>query len=165
VRIRNATLADVDTLAGLRIAMFRDMGPPYEGHLDELDEVQRPWITEGLERGTVSGLIAEQDGRAVGGMQIAWLRVPPSRVDRTGRTAYLYGLRVIPEYRRRGIGLALVERAVGLAREHGAGTVTLQASDQGAAVYAKLGFEPTAEMALLLEDPSSSPVEDNGQRP
>jgi hypothetical protein len=34
--------------------------------------------------------------------------------------------------------------------------ITLQASDDGRAVYAKLGFEPTTEMALVLEDPPGS---------
>ena len=153
MRIRTATQDDVATLAEFRIEMFRDMGTAYEGHLDELDAVQRPWIADGIARGTVTGLIAQEDDRPVGGMQIAWLDVPPSRVDRSGRTAYLYGLRVLPEYRRRGIVLALLHQAIELARERGAGTVTLQASDEGAAVYARLGFEPTTEMALVLADP------------
>jgi ribosomal protein S18 acetylase RimI-like enzyme len=154
MRIRLATLADVETLAELRIEMFRDMGRAYEGHLEELDAVQRPWIAESIARGSVTGLIAEEDDRPVGGMQIAWLDVPPSRVDRTGRTAYLYGLRVLPEYRRRGIAVSLLERAIEIARERGAGIITLQASEEGRAVYAKLGFEPTTEMALVLEGPS-----------
>jgi GNAT superfamily N-acetyltransferase len=161
--IREATPTDAGTLCELRIAMFRDMGPSYEEHLDELEEVQRPWTADGLAGGTVSGLIAEEDGRAVGGIQIAWLQVPPSRVDRSGRTAYLYGLRVLPEYRRRGIALALLERAIELARERGVRIVTLQASDEGRAVYAKLGFEPTTEMVLLLDSRAGEPHEGDDQ--
>jgi GNAT superfamily N-acetyltransferase len=151
VEIRPATHSDLGFLADQRLAMFRDMGERYTGHLDELAAAQTPWMETRFADGSLTGFIAVEDGTPVGGIQIAWMDVPPSRVDRSGRSAYLYGLRVLPEHRRRGIARALLEASIAAAREAGVRMVTLQASDDGRPVYERLGFESTREMALLLD--------------
>ncbi len=152
MNIRRATSRDLGTLAELRIGMFRDMGVQYEPHLDDLDAAMRPWMETAFAEDRLVGLIAEEDGVVVGGLQVAWLVGPPSRVNPSGRTAYLFGLRVLPEYRRRGIARKLLEQAIELARDNGVRMITLQASEQGRLVYERLGFEPTTEMALLLDE-------------
>jgi ribosomal protein S18 acetylase RimI-like enzyme len=149
--IRAATHRDLDFLAEQRLAMFGDMGDRYSGHLDELAAAQKPWMEKHFADGSLAGFIAEEDGVAVGGVQIAFVDVPPSRVDRSGRSAYLFGLRVVPQHRRRGIARALLQAAIGAARDAGVRLVTLQASEDGRPVYERLGFETTREMALLLD--------------
>jgi ribosomal protein S18 acetylase RimI-like enzyme len=151
MEIRPATADDLGFLAEQRLAMFRDMGERFTGHLHELAAAQEPWMASHFADRSLAGFVAEEDGVPVGGVQIAWIDVPPSRVDRSGRSAYLFGLRVVPEYRRRGIARALLEASIAAAREAGVKLVTLQASDDGRPVYERLGFEATREMALLLD--------------
>lgn len=66
------------------------------------------------------------------------------------RIAYVNGVYVYPEYRRRGIARGLMEMTVAWARAHGCLQVRLRASEQGRPLYASLGFRPTSEMQLDL---------------
>ena len=66
------------------------------------------------------------------------------------RYAYVNGVYVYPEYRRRGIARELMNMAIGWSREHGCSYVRLRSSDQGRPLYASLGFKPTSEMQLDL---------------
>ena len=73
----------------------------------------------------------------------------------TGAKAYLDHLVVAPEWRRRGIGRALVLHAVDRAREAGASRIDLTAGEgkqAGRALYEALGFRErdTRNFRLLL---------------
>jgi len=76
-------------------------------------------------------LVAERGGRAVGGVCCASF----------GTTGWIGALGVVPEARRRGVGLALAEAACDRLRERGAQTVLLFATDMGHPLYARMGFE------------------------
>ena len=76
--------------------------------------------------------VYEADGRAVGsatvvafGRELAWIGM----------------VLVLPDYRRRGIARALMERCVAWARERGIACLKLDATDMGRPLYAALGFE------------------------
>jgi predicted N-acetyltransferase YhbS len=56
-------------------------------------------------------------------------------------------LAVIPEYRKLGIGGALVEWGTNLADENGKGAY-VDASEMGAPVYARYGFLPQAPVSI-----------------
>jgi ribosomal protein S18 acetylase RimI-like enzyme len=77
-------------------------------------------------------LVAERDGRAIGGVCCASF----------GRTGWIGALGVLPDARRRGAGEALTRAACARLRERGAATVLLFATDMGRPLYERLGFEP-----------------------
>lgn len=58
-----------------------------------------------------------------------------------GEVAGLYYVATDADYRRRGIATALSAEAIRIARDAGAGIVTLQTSEDGAGVYRALGFQ------------------------
>jgi GNAT superfamily N-acetyltransferase len=60
-----------------------------------------------------------------------------------GGVVGLYGISTLAGYRRRGIGTALVVRPLLDARAAGYRTAVLQASAEGAGVYARVGFRPS----------------------
>src|SRR5690348_8555795 len=70
-------------------------------------------------------LVAERGGRPVGGVCCASF----------GTSGWIGALGVVPEARRRGVGLALAEAACDRLRERGAHTVLLFATDMGHPLY------------------------------
>lgn len=67
-----------------------------------------------------------------------------------GAHAFLLDPTVHPVYRRRGLGLALVRRAVELARASGAEWLHVDYAPGLASFYAAAGFRPTAAALLRL---------------
>ena len=95
--------------------------------------------------------VAERDGRIVGMVTLCILRTL------TGPKAYLDHLVVASDWRRRGIGRALMEHAIEQARVSGASRIDLTANTEkqaGRALYRSLGFQKrdTASFRLNLSD-------------
>jgi GNAT superfamily N-acetyltransferase len=55
-----------------------------------------------------------------------------------------------PDYARQGLATRLSEYLLDWSREHGCGTVALDASDKGRPVYERLGFQPAGEAIELV---------------
>jgi GNAT superfamily N-acetyltransferase len=62
--------------------------------------------------------------------------------------AGLYDVEVLKEFRRRGIGTALVQAALDKARELGFSVAVLGATDLGQGVYARLGFRQVCRLSV-----------------
>ncbi len=84
-------------------------------------------------------LVTELDGVVVGHVQVsrAWVDAAERLVD----ILVLSPLSVLPEMQGRGLGRALVEAAVGVARELGAPLLFLEGDPR---LYQRFGFEPAA---------------------
>lgn len=90
-------------------------------------------------------LVAEVEGKVVGTLQ---LTLTPGLVHRGRTRARLESVHVDPARRSSGIGAAMVEYAVALARGRGAGLVELtsdKAREAAHRFYLRLGFKQTHE--------------------
>jgi ribosomal protein S18 acetylase RimI-like enzyme len=88
--------------------------------------------------GSTTLLVGRLDGRIEGALALALYPIP------TGLRAWIEDVVVSPEARGRGLGQALVERALALARHAGAASVELTSRpERGAAnrLYLRIGFE------------------------
>jgi GNAT superfamily N-acetyltransferase len=96
---------------------------------------ERPWIEPHLSADRATVALAVLDGRPVG-------TACALRSDgRAGPAAYVAGVAVLPEARRRGVGAAMSSWLVERALAAGAQLAHLQPDDDDAArVYARLGF-------------------------
>lgn len=94
-------------------------------------------------------LVADLDG-VVAGFAVVLTRVPFTELDDPeGEYALVSDLVVLPEYRRRGIGSLLLERAGTVARDAGATCLrigVLAANRSARDLYAAAGFEPYLEI-------------------
>lgn len=87
--------------------------------------------------------VAESDGGVVGFVCV-WGRVPPQEVDdEPADAAYVSDLVVLPPWRGRGIGNALLARAEAYAREQGVaslGVGVMDANRDARRLYERLGY-------------------------
>ena len=155
--IRPVTPADLELISWHRARMFQDMGelPP------ELFDSFRAQSLETLWRMFDSkkyfGWVATPENYAekiVAGAGVQIREVPPHPESDThgkidivpGRQAIIQNVYTEQEWRRHGLATLLIKRIIDWTREQGIDSLVLHASDEGRAVYERLGFIQTTEM-------------------
>jgi GNAT superfamily N-acetyltransferase len=159
-QIRLATIADLEVISHHRARMFADMGklpPELVGSFRAQSlEALRGMFAEGKYFGWVATPRNEGE-KIVAGAGVQLRELPPrpqsnskGKIDIvSGRQAVIVNVYTEPDWRRRGLAALLIKRAIEWTREQGIESVVLHASDEGRAVYERLGFIATNEMRLL----------------
>jgi GNAT superfamily N-acetyltransferase len=148
--IREATVEDLETILRHRRRMCEDMGHRDSAVLEAMVADGRGLLRRWLEDGVYRGWLAERGGAVVAGGGIivsAWL---PNAADPQDRRATILNVYTEPAHRRQGLARALMEVMVGWCRAQGFRAVTLDASDDGRALYESMGFRPTPQLRLDL---------------
>lgn len=101
-------------------------------------EPQGCWVAE------VDGVIAGSTTAVCWGKELAWIGM----------------VLVLPEFRRRGIARALMERAMEYCREREVGCVKLDATDMGRPLYEKFGFVEECLIERWRADTLRAPIEE-----
>jgi GNAT superfamily N-acetyltransferase len=133
MQIDVANTEAIDAVVALLGSQFKEHGIALG--LDELSEAVRGLISD-AERGIV---LMAQDPEPVGVAVLAFTWT----LEHGGRVAWLDELFVIPEHRGRGIGRALLRRALDIARENGCRAVDLEVDSghaQAERLYQREGF-------------------------
>lgn len=151
IRVRRATVDDLDLVVELRVALLREYAdhPVYGRLRPDVEHRARPMFQEQLEAKDQVIFLAERHGRAVGIVRCADVRGSPLLLpDRYGYVTSVY---VRPEHRRHGILSALMESIEDWARHRGLKELrlhnsTLSPMAQGA--WDQLGFEINEEVRL-----------------
>ncbi|MGN0691800.1 MAG: GNAT family N-acetyltransferase [Oscillospiraceae bacterium] len=123
--IRKMTISDYEQVYALWLSC-KGMG------LNDLDD-SKEGIERFLKRNPDTCFVSEEEGSIIG-VIIA---------GNDGRRGYIYHTAVIPEYRGRGIGSALAERAVSALKDCGinkAALVVFERNEGGNAFWEKAGF-------------------------
>lgn len=150
LQTRTASPADAALIASHRRAMFAAMGQTPESILDAMKRNCEPWLTRLIVEGKYIGWITEDDNSPIASAGLLVLDWPPHPLDPTGEhRGYLLNVFVEPNYRRRGLAHALVERCLTEAHRRHLGVVTLHSSDVGRPLYESLGFRATSEMLYV----------------
>ena len=150
MRIRVATVDDLDVLVRHRRAMFEAFGEKDAASLARHDVVYRRWARRLMKRGEFAGFIADAKQTVVASGCI-WLqeRQPRPGFD-GGGLPYLLSMFTEPAWRGRGLARRIVQAAIAWSRKKGFKVMTLHASKMGRGVYADLGFERIWEMKKRL---------------
>jgi len=152
-RIRLATPADAETIAWHRARMFHDMGEVPSNLFETFRAKSRDRLHDALARGEYVGWLAtlENDSNIlVGGAGVHLQRTLPHPLSRSvlagGRLGIIVNVFTEPEWRRRGIAEMLLRRIIEWARAERLDRLVLHASEEGRALYERLGFVTSNEM-------------------
>jgi len=154
--VRLAIAADIPILARQRVTMFRDMGKLRAALEEPLERATLAYMTDALPRGEYLAWVAESAGPTpsiVGGAGVQLRSIlPRPREDVTGvelgPEAIVLNVYVEPEWRRRGLGEALMRALLDDLARRSIRRVVLHAAADGRRLYERLGFVPTNEMRL-----------------
>jgi GNAT superfamily N-acetyltransferase len=132
--------------------MWWDMGRRDERALDIMEMAAAEYFSTALSDGTYRGFLAVDAGnKVIGGGGIVISPWPGALGELRPRRAMILNLYVERERRRSGVALTLMKEMISWCRENGFLSVSLHASDEGRALYERLGFKPTNEMRLDLD--------------
>ena len=154
IRIRRATLRNLEVLVHQRRGMWEDIADHTPEEHDRADRVYRAWARQRMKTGKLVGFLAEDGaGRVLGGGCV-WLRENQPRPGWEDREMpYLLSMYTEPEHRGRGVATRIVREVVRWARDEGYRRMTLHASKQGRSLYKRLGWDRTWEMRMRLNEP------------
>jgi ribosomal protein S18 acetylase RimI-like enzyme len=153
-RIRDATEADIPLIASHRAAMFRDMGKLAREDAAGLIRATADYLHAALPRGEYLAWVAESttsEAESIGGagVQLRPILPRPRPSDdgiELGPEALVLNVYVVPEWRRRGVGEALMRSLLNALTERNVRRIVLHASEDGRRLYERLGFVATNEM-------------------
>ena len=150
IRIRMATADDAAVIAGHRVAMFADMGTLPPGAGEPLHAACVAYLRDAIGRDYFGWLACDAEDIVVGGcgLQLRTILPRPSRDGITATEGIILNVYTQRPWRRRGIAERLVRACIDWARGRGIERIVLHASDDGRALYEKLGFRQTNEMRL-----------------
>jgi ribosomal protein S18 acetylase RimI-like enzyme len=150
--VRRATLDDIDDLVRLRLALLREMGALVDADDAPLAEAIRSYLAADLPAGRfIVWVGTSEDGAVIACGGLVFLQKPPSPSNHSGREAYIMNMYTAPEWRGRGLATRLFDALMGDAREASVRLVRLHATEDGRALYERVGFRLVGnEMALRL---------------
>ena len=131
--VRPATEADLDGWTAMRLRLWPEAGP------DELERAPRP-----------TALVAEEEGRLIGFAEASVRSVAEGGPD--GPAAYLEGIWVEPDRRRRGVARALLAGVEAWARAQGLdwlGSDALLDNDDSHAWHGRVGFDEVERLVVF----------------
>jgi GNAT superfamily N-acetyltransferase len=148
-----------ESLRAVRLRALEESPLAFASSLErELAFDELTWRTRCV---TSAQFVARADGGIFG--LAAAFEVRPGDAAAFGRPGWhLLSMWVAPEYRRTGLGRALVERVVGYARDQGATSIALWAADDNLGAirfYESLGFSPTGGRQPMPARPSAGEQE------
>ncbi|WP_025785399.1 GNAT family N-acetyltransferase [Sporosarcina sp. D27] len=148
MHFRKATATDIPTI--IRLLADDELGSARES---TEDYVVNDYVEAFTEMEAQSGnqlILAIDDQKVVGCLQITLI---PGLARRGMKRAQIEGVRVDRHYRSHGVGQALFEQAISIAKSEGAGLVQLTTDKQRADAhrfYERLGFRASHEGMKLL---------------
>jgi GNAT superfamily N-acetyltransferase len=157
-RIRRATAHDADIIAWHRARMFQDMGEVSGHAFETLRANAQARLEDWLERGDYIGWVAspaDKPETIVGGAGVQLQPILPRPLSTLaigeGRQGTIVDVFTEPEWRRRGVAALLLEEIIEWSRKEGLDRLVLHASEEGRALYKRLGFVPSNEMRFVDE--------------
>jgi GNAT superfamily N-acetyltransferase len=133
--------------------MFESMGCDDRAQLDAADAAAAAYFCKAIPAGRFYGWLAvTPEGEAVGSGGVVIDQHIPGPANLSGQIGYIVTVVTLPRYRRQGIARRVMQVILEWLAERGIQRITLHTSDDGRSLYESLGFQPSNEMRMHLED-------------
>jgi len=150
-RFRLAVEQDIPTLIAMRreFTFENTTGGDEAESPTYLDDAQK-FMRDAIEAGRWHVWVAEVDGQIVSHAFVAYVDKVPRPTRERRRIAYLTNVYTRPDFRGRGIGGALIERAQARAAEADVELMMVWPSDESIDFYRRQGFAPSEEPVIWV---------------
>lgn len=166
-KIRFATRGDLEIICEHRARMFSDMGELPAELFESFRAESKDKLHRMFEHSEYIGWLAtpaDEPKKIVAGAGVQIREVSPhpqananGKIDIvSGRQAIIQNVFTEREWRRRGLGTLLMKEIINWSRQTGIDSLVLHASDEGRALYERLGFIATTEMRFRGFDERSN---------
>lgn len=150
IRIRQATINDLELLMQWRMEVLHEVFDiPSEQPMTELKKENSRYYRKELSEGGHIACFAYTGEKIVGCGGMCLYQEMPSPDNPNGRCAYLMNIYALPQFRRRGIGDAVIRWLVSKAKQLGITKIFLETSEKGRPLYKEIGFMDMPDMMKL----------------
>ncbi|WP_199306372.1 GNAT family N-acetyltransferase [Pseudanabaena sp. FACHB-2040] len=147
--IREATQSDEFLIAEHLCHIALELGVSTESiRQDWLDQTVK-FIDRARHELQYKGFIAEINDQVIGSASCQLLELYP-RVSREYQKGYIWGVYVVPSFRRKGVATKLMKKAMAHLKAIGCTKAVLHASHEGKLLYSNLGYTESNEMVFSL---------------
>ena len=146
--IRKITAADIECIVSMRMQMLDETTD--ESMPDGLEDQIRRFVRRHMKDGTCKGVLAEKDGRVIADAVIYIFETMPDEINIMGRTAMLYNVYTVPEYRGQGIMAQMLPVVIQLAKEAGAVELKMTAAPKAIPLYERMGFHVNEDAMKMV---------------
>lgn len=141
IHIRQVTIQDLDLLMQWRMEVLHEVfAIPPEQAVPELETENRRYYQAELTRGGHVACFAYMGEEIVGCGGMCLYSEMPSPDNPNGKCAYLMNIYARPQFRRHGVGDAVVCWLIGQAEQRGISKIYLETSEDGRPLYREIGF-------------------------
>ena len=152
--LRRANLNDLGKLIDLHVEFLKEhQNPPTVMEMERFIKTLKDYFLDKMKSNDFIAWLAESKYDVIATSGLIFLQKPPHFINLTGKFAYIMNMYTKPEWRRKGIGLALLEKLLEEIMKRGIKSVTLHATPAGRLLYEKFGFRGNngdKEMKLTL---------------
>ena len=148
--IRKATLDEIELLMEWRMEVLHEaFSIPLSKNTGDLEQENRVYYQKALAQNEHIACFAYTEDKIVGCGGICFYREMPSPDNPTGKCAYLMNIYTKPQFRKQGVGEAIIKWLVEQAIKRGISKIYLETSESGKRLYTKFGFVPMQDMMKL----------------
>lgn len=151
--LRKANLNDIDKLIEFRVEFLEEIQDfPLNMEIEIFRKSLKAFFLDKMKSNKFVTWLAEIDNEIIATSGLSFLQKPPHFINMTGKFAYIMNMYTKPKWRRKGIGLALLEKLIKEIKIKGIKSVVLHATPFGRPLYEKYGFrENDGDKEMILK--------------
>jgi len=151
--LRKANLNDIDKLIEFRVEFLKEIqNSPPDMEIEIFRKSLKDFFLDKMKSNEFIAWLAESDNEIIAISGLSFLQKPPHFINMTGKFAYIMNMYTKPEWRRKGIGAALLEKLFVEIKKKGIQSVVLHTTPYGRPLYEKYGFrENDGDKEMILK--------------
>ena len=152
LRYQTASIDNLAVLIKTRIQVLRAANKlADEVDMSVIEQESYHYYKDNLTNGTHIAYLVYKDALLVGAGGVSFYRVMPTYENPTGEKAYIMNMYTIPQYRKQGIAIKMLDYLVKESKARNVTFISLEATEMGKPLYEKYGFvEMENEMCLPI---------------